>query len=395
MKTWKSSLFSRVAAALGQSLRASWPQLMLGLVLVYSGYLNLLSGLHLPGGILQTLSHAGPLPQLSNEVSLVALGSGTQAILGGGLVLVGIGLFFRLRSAWAFAMLLLAINIGVDLATKKSGLELFLPVSLLIALLLFGGRFVHRTLLGNSLISLISILAVLAYGVFGSYLLGSGFNPPIHGLSSALYFTVVTLSTVGFGDIIPHTAEARYFVVSLITVGLSIFATVVISTLGPALSGELSRLFAHQGGRMKLKGHTILVGEGSVARNTARELNERDKLFVWVVTSADKANLSDAQVVIGDASEEATLIEAGVKNARLLIAAREDDGENAFIALLGKDLNPEVHVLAVASSARAIHRLKLARADLVFAPAVVGARLLADLVEGGSIPEQYHDLLQG
>ncbi len=100
-------------------------------------------------------------------------------------------------------------------------------------------------------------------------------------------------------------------------------------------------------------------------------------------------------VIEGDATNDEVLRQAGIEQARLVIAARDDDGENAFIALGAKDLNPNVRVLAVASSARSIRRLKLARADLVFSPAAVGSRLLADLVEGKPILSEYQDLLEG
>jgi len=89
------------------------------------------------------------------------------------------------------------------------------------------------------------------------------------------------------------------------------------------------------------------------------------------------------------------LRQAGIEHARMIIAARDNDGDNAFISLGAKDLNPEVHVLAVASSAQSIRRLKLARADLVFSPAAVGSRLVADLVEGNQIEPAYRDLLEG
>ena len=79
----------------------------------------------------------------------------------------------------------------------------------------------------------------------------------------------------------------------------------------------------------------------------------------------------------------------------MVIAAREDDGENAFISLVAKDLNPQVQVLALASSAGAIGRLKLAQADLVFAPSAVGGRLLVNLVEGNNISPEFQDLLEG
>jgi voltage-gated potassium channel len=80
--------------------------------------------------------------------------------------------------------------------------------------------------------------------------------------------------------------------------------------------------------------------------------------------------------------------------ARLVIAAQEDDGDNAFISLIAKDLNPQVRVLAVASSAKSIRRLQLAGAEIVFAPSVVGSRLLVNLAEGQEIPEEFMDLME-
>jgi len=86
---------------------------------------------------------------------------------------------------------------------------------------------------------------------------------------------------------------------------------------------------------------------------------------------------------------------AGIGHARMVIAAREDDSENAFIVLAIKETNPKVPGLAVASSAVSLRRLKLAHADMVFSPAAVGSRLLADLVQGNQILPQFGDLLEG
>lgn len=141
------------------------------------------------------------------------------------------------------------------------------------------------------------------------------------------------------------------------------------------------------------KDHVILVGRGTLARNTARELQRRGIAFVQLVATGEDPPIADAPSVSGDVSEDAVLNKAGIDRARLLIAAEDDDGENAFISLAAKDLNPEIRVLAVASSRRSIRRLKLARADVVFAPTEVGSRLLANLVEGESLPPEFMDLL--
>ena len=183
------------------------------------------------------------------------------------------------------------------------------------------------------------------------------------------------------------------FVISLLVVGLSIFATVIASSLGPVISGEFTRIFTPKERTMKPHDHVILVGVGPIAYNTARELAERGIAFVQVVAPGAEPPLEGKPVVRGDPSEDPVLKEAGIDQARMVIAAYENDGDNAFIALAAKDLNPEVQVLAVANSARSIRRLKLARADLVFAPVVVGSRLLADLIEGGAVPSEFHDLL--
>jgi voltage-gated potassium channel len=255
--------------------------------------------------------------------------------------------------------------------------------------------FTRRTILAGLVFSLSSLLAVLAYGVFGSYVLGNGFRPEIHDFDTATYFAITTLSTVGFGDILPVSPEARWFVVSLLVVGLSVFVSTIASSVGPRISAELSRLLNPKERIMEPKDHVILVGDGSIARNTAGELKQRGVMFVQIVSSRPATESSGDQVIVGDATNESVLRQAGIQHARMVIAAREDDGENAFIALSAKDLNPKVRVMAVASSPLSIRRLKLARADLVFSPVAVGSRLLADLVEGNEISPAFQDLLEG
>ncbi|MGA7802684.1 MAG: NAD-binding protein [Gammaproteobacteria bacterium] len=375
---------------LSHTVWALWPQWPLAAALVLSGALNIMGGLRYHLTALNTVATFNGVGQ-----ALSALGSTTQVILGITLVVVGIGLVWRLHTAWAFGVLLLIVTVGVNAVRHQWGPSLLVPGVLLLAMLALRNHFTHRTVLANYLISTVSILAILAYGSVGAYLLGSGFRPRITDLQSGLYFTIVSLSTVGYGDIVPVSGEARMFVVSLLVAGLSIFATAIASSLGPVISGELARIFTPKGRTMKPHDHVILVGEGPIACNTARELTERGVPFVQVVAAGAVPPMPDKAAVTGDSSEDAVLLEAGIDKARMVIAARDDDGDNAFIALAAKDLNAAVRVLAVAGSARSIRRLKLARADLVFAPVVVGSRLLADLIEGGAIPDEFHDLLEG
>lgn len=370
------------------ALRPEWP---LALALVLSGAMNIETGLRYN---LVPFSKIVPLTVVGRSLSV--LGSSTQVILGGCLVLVGIGLLWRLATAWAFAVLLLAVTVGVNLAQGTHGASLIFSGLILLALIVLRRYFTHRTTTANYIFSVMGILAILAYGTFGTYMLGDGFRPQLHDLISSFYFTIVTLATVGYGDIVPATPETRLFVVSLLIVGLSIFATAIASLLGPAVSGEINRFFNPREGTMKPTDHVILAGEGALANNTTRELQARDIPFMLIITgSSTPPNVSEEFVVRGNPGDDQVLKEAGIEKATLVIAAREDDGENAFISLVAKDLNPDVKVLAVASSAGSIRRLKLARADVVFAPSVVGSRLLANLVEGKDIPLEFKDLLEG
>lgn len=380
-----------LAAQLKRKFAALWPQLPLAAALALVGFLNILQGFNIP---FTAFNRVQGLMGLASSLS--ALGGTAQILLGMMLVLAGTGLLWRLVSAWSLSFSLLLITLVVNAAQENWGVSFALQ-AILMALLLWTRRsFTHRTILAGILYSLSGIFAILAYGTIGSYLLRAGFHPQIQNLSTAFYYTVVTLSTVGYGDIVPVSPEARWFAVSLLIFGIGVFASAIASALGPKISGELQRMFNVKEKIMELKEHVILVGDGAIARNTADELERRGVPFVQVVVSrADAATNENHQILEGDGTDDAILCRAGIQRARMVIAAREDDGENAFIALVAKDLNPNVRLLAVASSALSIRRLKLARADLVFSPAAVGSRLLADLVQGNQISPAFQDLLEG
>jgi len=378
------------ATRLYKALVSLWPHYPLAIVLALVGILNILYGSRIRLTALQRIHALNSLAE-----SLSVLGGTAQIILGLMLVLAGLGLLWRLVSAWTLSVFLLLINAGVSVAQGQWNASLALQAVLLGALVWAKREFKHRTALASLVFALSGILAVLAYGALGSFLLGKGFHPEILDLHTAFYFTVVTLSTVGYGDIVPVSPEARWFVVSLLVLGLGVFASAIASALGPKLSGELNRLFRPKEEAMETKDHVILVGEGSIALNTAAELKRRGVAFVQIIASGPGTDTPADQTIVGDATDDAVLRQAGIEHARMLIAAREDDGENAFIALGAKDVNPRIKVMAVASSALSIRRLKLARADLVISPAAVGSRLMADLVEGGSILPAFQDLVEG
>lgn len=366
-----------------------WPQVPIALVVLIGGGANLISG---------TLSLIGrnvPLLAPLNDVggALTTLGGSSQAILGAATVLVGIGLFWRVRSAWAFALLLSAVTIAVDVSRHQWGPTLLVPALILLSLIAAHGAFSRRTVVGTVLVSVIGILAVLAFGTVGAYVLGNGFTPHIADPATGLFYTITTLATVG-SVYQPNQLETKIFETALIVVGLGIFTTAIVSTFGPLLSSELNQLFNPKDHRMPLRDHVVLIGENALAHSIAGELGARNIPFVRV-QSSDAAPRADHPAVRGSPCDEGVLRSANVEHARMVVAALDDDNGNAMIALLAKDLNPTVRVLAVASGAAAMRHLKLAGADAVFAPTDAGSRLVANVVEGGTVPAELTDLFAG
>jgi voltage-gated potassium channel len=376
-----------------RGLRWLWPQAPLALFLIAAGALNVLAGLHS-----DMLAHwfgngaTTGITTLSGQGSLLALGSGVQVILGAGMVLSGLGLFWKLRVAWIFALGLLGIAIAVNVGKMHFGGSMIIPCIAFVLLAVAGRYFDRSTAAGATLISGVGFLAVLAYGTFGIYLLGDQFDPHITSPLTALYFTVETLSTTGYGDYHPTTLFAQAYMITLWVVGLSVFATALFSVLGPALAGHFDRLFNPRRGRSMPKNHIIIVGAGAMARNTAEELARRSVDFVQVIGNGMEPAVPDRPFVTGEVSADHVLEEAGIAHARMLIAAAEADDENAFVVLAAKDLNPKLQVIAVATNVQAIRRLKLAHADMAFAPADVGSRLLAGVVEGEALPPAFREL---
>jgi voltage-gated potassium channel len=228
-----------------------WPQAPIGALLVFTGVLNATSGLRVPGlgDVSSLLVRAEPLSELGRELSFAVLGRGVQALLGAGMIVTGVGLFWRLRSAWAFSILLLLAAASVDAVARRPPLDV-LPAGLsLAALLIWRARFAHSSRIGAYLMSFFGLIAVVGYGILGSLLLGSGFSPPIADVYTALYFTVATLSTLGT-SIMPVAPAAKLFVVTLIIAGVGVFTTAVMTALGPLLSHRVgSILFGRERGK--------------------------------------------------------------------------------------------------------------------------------------------------
>ena len=183
----------------------------------------------------------------------------------------------------------------------------------------------------------------------------------------ALYMTVITLSTVGFGEVIPLSPVGRVFTLFLIFIGVGNAAY---------LAGQLARLLVEGtlrqilGRRMsesqikRLKDHYILCGFGRIGRMIADEIAGKG-LQVVTVENEEKAIAlleKDKRLYIqGDASEEENLVAAGIDRAWGLISAVSSDADNLYIVLTARSLNPNLFILSRVSEAKSVKKTERRR----------------------------------
>lgn len=221
------------------------------------------------------------------------------------------------------------------------------------------------------------------------------------GFIDVFYFTVVSLTTVGYGDIVPVTDLARLINALLLT-PIRIFLWALF--LGTAYELTVLRLRLREDRRMKelhdrLHDHVIVCGYGVKGRAIVDELlahgQPRDQI-VAIDTDEDAiANAVKAGLVVlrGDASSESLLRAAAVEKAAAVMAAPNRDDACVLLCLTVRSLAPNVQLIAAAREEENVKLLYGAGADLVVTPSVSGGRLMAAAVRQQAIPHVLDDIL--
>jgi len=221
------------------------------------------------------------------------------------------------------------------------------------------------------------LTALFAVGI-GWYQLVEGFT-----VLEAFYQAVTTLSTVGFSEVRPLDTSGQIFTSIYILVGIALFFYVGGALVETAVAGELQQMLGRRrsGRRVKrMQRHVVLCGFGRVGQEIAAEFARRGVDFV--VVDQDAGAIQQAAelgftVVRGDATEEATLMEAHVQRAHSLVAAADSDVGNTYIALTARALNSELYIVARAGSASAERRMQSAGANRIVSPYQIAGRRIA------------------
>ncbi len=313
-------------------------------------------------------------------------------LIGIGMLIMGAGLLFRSRLAWTMALVLAATGAASMLVGHHPRAHLMLAYFLLVlALLVFAWRQFDRTsVTASTLFALTSVVLLVVYSTLGSFYLGADYKPQITDLVTALYYAMVTMSTVGYGDITPQTSEAKLFTVSIIVLGVAVFATSLTAVIAPLVTRSLQRIVNRKGNRMKRENHFVVIGNTPLALNTWRELARRGLPVTRILRQEPEAGLSgDTDVVIGESSDADVLREAGADKAQAVLAMLEDDSENAFMVLAVKELGGTARTVAAVNDAHHLSRVRLVQPDVVIAPQILGGELAAMLLSGEEVTADF------
>lgn len=382
---WRPGRFVQFVVAArraSQAVRARYwfPHVPLALALAWSGFMALRS-------IFISQRHV-LLAQFPLHILDFRPVSMPYVLIGVGMLVTSVGLLFRSRFSWVIAIVLTSsLVLSVAIIHHGGVAELISYNGVLLAGLLASYPWFDRSsLAAGTLFAVTSALLLLIYAVFGGLYLGNQFSPPIKDLVSALYFALVTMSTVGYGDITPKSIEARFFAMSVIVLGLALFATSVTAIAGPMVA----RLSAPKEKRMKRTNHFIVVGATPLAYNTYHEFKKRNQQVVLVMAQAPvSGDVDPNDLIVGDANSLETLRRAGADQAQAVLAMRADDSDNAFIVLAVKELKGRARTVVAINDSKHMERIKLVQADVVIAPEVLGGELLAMVLTGEPITSDF------
>ncbi len=222
-----------------------------------------------------------------------------------------------------------------------------------------------------------AVAVAIALGALGFHLL-EGWS-----IVDSLYVAAQTVTTVGYGDVVPATLKGRLFATVFMLGGVGVVLYALTATVQSIVQSELVATFGQRRRARKvskLRDHFVICGAGRVGSHLIRNLLGSAETFIIIERDPQKvAELTDLGVIVlvRDATLEDTLREAGVEHARGLAACLPDDADNVYVVLTARDLNPRLHIVARAAEEQAEAKLIRAGANRVVAPTIIGGHRMA------------------
>jgi voltage-gated potassium channel len=220
-------------------------------------------------------------------------------------------------------------------------------------------------------VPIIAILLIFIVGFFG-YIYIEGFSP-----FDSFYMLVITLFTIGYGDVVPVTQAGRLFTVFVVLSGFTIGLYSIGKISAFFVEGELSTLLKKRKMNNALEAmsnHHIVCGYGKTGKHVVEDLINKGFEVVLIANNIEKneklRELTRKKFVYldGDATNDDLLIQAGVKRAKILISVLPSNAENLFVTLSAKDLNKSLKVITRVEEGTSTEKFRKAGADFIVSP---------------------------
>jgi voltage-gated potassium channel len=224
------------------------------------------------------------------------------------------------------------------------------------------------------------LLLIVLFGIVGYHSI-EGWS-----LFDSLYMTVISLTTVGFGEIHPMTSAGKSFTMLLIVTGVGSFAFIIrnisLQFLHPFFGVAIRERKMEQMLK-KMKDHYIICGYGRIGRDVTLSLIKNGIPIVVIDKTSNEeleAGPANVLVVYGDASHEDVLIKAGIKSARGLVSAVTSEAENVFITMTARDLSPSLFIISRFEENATKKKLLRAGANKVVNPYQIGSEKITHII---------------
>lgn len=244
----------------------------------------------------------------------------------------------------------------------------------------------------NLLIPIISLISIIIIGSVGFHLIEG------ESLTTSLYWTIVTITTVGYGDVTPITETGKVFSIILIVVGIGTILYILSAIGRNIIEGRIWEVFTMRKKSEeveKLENHLLVCGYGDVGRTITQELQLGNEDIVIIDQNIDplQGEGIDLPFVVGDATKEEILENAKINKARGLFAALPGDSDNILLTLSAKDINPEIRIIAKAETNERAKHLRRAGAEAIVLPEKEGGIRRAGSFLHPEITSLYNHLL--